>query len=98
MADTTRDVAAVFAPATLTGPDGRVYTAARKPSLKLAAPFIAAVEGKDSIGAQLTAARALLIGMGFPEAVVDDLDVDQAVEQATAFFSAAFQRTSGPTP
>lgn len=91
MADTTGEVAAVFAAAALTGRDGTVYPAARKPSLRDAAPYIAAVEAKQ-IGEQIRTARALLLGMGFPEAVVDDLDVDQVIEAATGFFSAAFQR------
>jgi hypothetical protein len=51
--------------------------------------------------AQLAAARDLLIGMGFPADVVDDLDVDAVVEHATRFFTGAFQRpnaTNGSTP
>lgn len=94
MPETTQDVAAVFAPAVLVARDGARHVAARKPSLRDAAPYIAAVEEKKSIAAQLGAARALLLGMGFPEAVVDDLDVDQVIEAATGFFSAAFQRNA----
>lgn len=95
MSDTTREVRAVLEPAVLETASGR-YEATRKPSLKMALPFIEAVEAKASVGEQLRTARALLLGMGFPEAAVDDLGPDEVVEQATGFFLAAFQR--GPTP
>ena len=95
MADTTGEVLAALGPSVLVGLDGQAYPAARKPSLKDALPYIAAVEGRESVQAQLAAARALLVGMGFPEAVVDDLDVDAVIERATGFFSAAFQRGAG---
>jgi hypothetical protein len=77
------------------------HEAARKPRLKDGMAFIAAIEAKDSMSAQLAAARDLLIGMGFAADVVDDLDVDAVVEYATRFFTAAFQRpnaTNGSTP
>ena len=96
MADTTSEVRAVLEPAVLVAADGQRHAATRKPSLKMALPFIEAVEAKASVGEQLRTARALLLGMGFPEAAVDDLGPDEVVEQATGFFLAAFQR--GPTP
>jgi hypothetical protein len=77
------------------------HVATRKPRLKDGMAFMAAIEGKDSMTAQLSASRDLLIGMGFPADLVDDLDVDAVVEYSTRFFTAAFQRppaTNGSIP
>lgn len=98
MSETTRDVAAVFARPALTTPSGGRYEATRTPSLKMALPFIEAVEAKASVGEQLRAARGLLLGMGFPEEAVDDLGPDEVVERATGFFLAAFQRPGPSNP
>lgn len=96
--DTTGEVRAALEPAVLVGSDGARHVAARKPTLRVALPFIEAVEAKASVAAQLREARALLLGMGFPEAVVDDLGPDEVVERATGFFLAAFQRGNGTAP
>ena len=73
----------------------------RKPRLKDGIAYMEAIEAAASMTEQLKQARNLLLGMGFPPELVDDLDVDAVVEYATRFFSAAFQRTpngNGSTP
>jgi len=76
----------------LVGHDGKTYTAQRLPRLKDGLAFLRAAEAKSSIADQLEGARAILLGMGFPVEVVDDLDMAEVVERASGFFTAAFQR------
>lgn len=66
--------------------------ATRQPRLKDGLQFLRALEAKASVADQLEGARAILLGMGFPEAVVDDLAPAVAVEHASNFFSASLQR------
>lgn len=76
----------------ITDRQGVVHTATRKARFKDGLAYMEAVEAKTSMVTQLREAQALLLGMGFPVEVLDDLDVDQVVEYATRFFTDAFQR------
>lgn len=77
---------------TLVGANGTTYTAQRLPRLKDGLAFVRAAEAKASVAEQLEGARAVLLGMGFAAEVVDDLDMVEAVEKASGFFTAAFTR------
>lgn len=81
---------------TLTARDGTVHTGTRWPTLREGLGFIRAAQERRPITEQLEGARTLLLGMGFPEAVVDDLDMAEAVRAAMDCFSGAFRRGTPP--
>lgn len=80
----------------LTLPRIGAHEATRQPRLKDGLRFLRALEAKASVADQLEGAREILLGMGFPETVVDDLPMAEAVEYATSFFSASLQRNGQP--
>lgn len=82
---------------TLPGPQGPV-SASRQPRVKDGLAFMAllednretetATEAFAAIRARVNGARDLLLGMGFPAELVDDLSGGEMVKTATSFFLA----------
>lgn len=78
----------------LTLPDGRVVTAARLLPFREGRAFLRAMEGEGNASARLDAAFGVLVGMGFAEADVEQLPIEEVVQHAVRFFTASCQRTA----
>lgn len=76
----------------ITDAAGVTHTATRRVRFRDGLVYMEAVESRESMPTQLREAHRLLVNMGFPAEMLDELDVDQVVEYATRFFTDAFRR------
>jgi len=95
MADSTEELAGTWSPPTLEV-DGVTYTGTGYPRLKEGRAFVTAVEGEQSVQAQLDASVGILRACGFPDEVIDRVPLNQVVRVASGFFLAALGQEPAP--